>query len=95
MYPAPTKYHSFLTPVASQQSSSLGSPRIITLAERYEIMGWIPPKQLHKMISDTTGCQISIPKELLDKAHQMHSLKSLTLDELELLETTFKPVSAL
>ncbi|KAK8852014.1 hypothetical protein PGQ11_014493 [Apiospora arundinis] len=58
-------------------------------------MGWIPPKQLHNMISDTTGGQISIRKELLDKARQMHSLKSLTLDELELLETTFKPVSAL
>ncbi|KAK8879703.1 hypothetical protein PGQ11_000997 [Apiospora arundinis] len=66
---------------------ALAHPESLSLAEKYEIMGFLPPEQLHNTIRGT-------PQELLDKARQDPSLESLTLDELELLVTGFQPADA-
>ncbi|KAK7972203.1 hypothetical protein PG988_006337 [Apiospora saccharicola] len=66
------------------------------MAERYKLMGYEPPEQLHQAIRDATGGEASIPRELLDMIRQgSSSVESLTLDALELLVAEFRAVKDL
>ncbi|KAK8024578.1 hypothetical protein PG993_012644 [Apiospora rasikravindrae] len=70
---------------------ALAQPQSLTLAERYEVLGWGPPEELYASIRRASGGSISRPRELFDKARaSAPSYESLTLDELELLILGFQ-----
>ncbi|KAK8102133.1 hypothetical protein PG984_015279 [Apiospora sp. TS-2023a] len=79
-----------------QVGRALAHPDSLNLAERYELMGYEPPEQLHQAIRDATGGEASTPRELLDMIRQgSSSVESLTVDALELLVAEFCAVKDL
>ncbi|KAK7906552.1 hypothetical protein PG985_016289 [Apiospora marii] len=66
---------------------ALAYPKSLTLAEKYEAMGWMKLDELHAAISKASGGAISQASDLMAKAKA--SVQSLNFDEVMLLAQEF------